>query len=334
MKNYFINIGLLCITIVVFFLAIEFGLRFTGIQGVEPDPPRLYQESDDTQLSYELKPNMEMHAFRSTVTTDENGFRSAPIDPDKPTIAFLGDSITFGYGVEDDETVPAQLGQLLPDYNVVNAAAPGYNLSQQSAMYREKVALLDPSVLVLIFHFNDVGEPETSVLDEDGILRTPGWTPGSEQCDPIERGILGYVPYKCWLDLNSSFYKAVKKYVNQRYASETLEEEREKSREDVTKDEVTDEMVRQYAVRLGKFAQMMPEDLPRLFVIWPDRLMHEPSRPKLQKAAQNSGFVVLDLYDTFGNEAETLGWDTVHPSPNTTKEAAGVINASLNKLLP
>jgi hypothetical protein len=45
--------------------------------------------------------------------------------------------------------------------------------------------------------------------------------------------------------------------------------------------------------------------------------------------AESHGFTVINLYDTFGNEAETLSWDTVHPSAKTIEKAAEVIFQSL-----
>src|SRR3989338_8286393 len=79
-------------------------------------------------ISYQLKSNISKSAFRNTVTTNSLGFRSPEPDSAKPMIALVGDSITFGYGVADDETLAANLQKLLPGYDIQNAGVPGYNI--------------------------------------------------------------------------------------------------------------------------------------------------------------------------------------------------------------
>lgn len=46
----------------------------------------------------------------------------------KCTAVFLGCSITFGVGVEDNETIPSQFAKYAPDYFPVNAGFSGYGL--------------------------------------------------------------------------------------------------------------------------------------------------------------------------------------------------------------
>src|SRR3990167_8578925 len=104
-KERIINLSLLFATILFFFGGIEVTLRVTGMVSVKPNPPKIYQNSTNPEISYELKPNISERAYRSIVTTNSLGFRSPEIDPNKPLLAFLGDSITFGYGLNDDETI-------------------------------------------------------------------------------------------------------------------------------------------------------------------------------------------------------------------------------------
>ena len=94
---------------------------------------------------------------------------------------------------------------------------------------------------------------------------------------------------------------------------------------------VTDASLQKYASYLDTLVRSMPKDLPRLFIIWPERHMHPKARPRLKAFAEQRGFKVLDLYETFGNQAETLSWDTVHPSAKTAAEAAQMILQSLNE---
>src|SRR3989338_1212867 len=135
-----LNVFLLIISIAIVIGGLEFILRVTGIERGRAVPPPIYQRSDDPEISYELKPNLREKAFRSTVTTNSLGFRSPEVDPGKPTLALLGDSITFGYGVEDNETLGAVLQREFPEHAVVNAAVPGYNGRQERATYERKIA--------------------------------------------------------------------------------------------------------------------------------------------------------------------------------------------------
>jgi lysophospholipase L1-like esterase len=334
MRNLLINFGLLVSTILIFFLGIEFALRITGIQTIKPNPPLIFQTSANSKISYELKPNMKERAYRSTVTTNSLGFRSKEIDKEKSTIVVLGDSITFGYGLEDDETIPAHLDNLLEEYNVLNTAAPGYNLFQETAIYKEISQELDPKRAILIFHFNDITS-ETAFLHEDGTLRSPGWKPtGAPECDPIKRGPLGLIPGKCWLDTHSAFYKFTKKIVNLRYGKAEQKKQQMASEEESIDELESQEEIDKYLEDLTNLTGILPPLYPRIFVIWPDRFMHEESRIRLRNGVEREGFTVIDMYEFFGNEVETLSWDTVHPSAATAKKAAEIIAEVINKEEP
>src|SRR3989344_7858091 len=328
-KDLAINLGLLFATILFFFGGIEFALRVTGLVSVTPNPPRIYKNSVNPEISYELKPNISEHAYRSTVTTNSLGFRGPELAPEKPLLVFLGDSITFGYGLNEKKTNTNDVQASLPAWNVLNTASPGYNLRQQTAVFQEKIQKLDPKALVLIFHFNDVEDFGVAKLDDQGILRPEGWKPTERMCSPVERGIMKYIPGKCWLDTHSAFYIAVKKFVSARQGKIDLKEQELEMEENTNEDPVTDEALRKYATYLDTLAGSLPADLPRLFVIWPERHMHPISRPKLRILAEERGFKVLDLYETFGNKAETLSWDTVHPSAATATKGAEVILEAL-----
>jgi hypothetical protein len=106
-KNLLANLSLTAGTIAVFFIGIEMVIRVTGLESGRPKTPPIYQKSDDPMQSYELKPNLNETAFRAVVKTDRRGFRSEEVHPGRGTIAILGDSIAFGYGLENDQTLSA-----------------------------------------------------------------------------------------------------------------------------------------------------------------------------------------------------------------------------------
>src|SRR5262245_45976076 len=79
-------------------------------------------------------------------------------------VLFLGDSLTYGQGVADDETVPAALARALAErdgrhrWTVVNAGLRAYGTEQEVALLEELGARIQPDVVVLGWYWNDVSE--------------------------------------------------------------------------------------------------------------------------------------------------------------------------------
>jgi lysophospholipase L1-like esterase len=328
-QNTLLNIGLLCATLIVFFGGIEAALRVTGIEKGHVAPPPIYRKSANPDISYELKPDMKERAFRSTVQTSHLGFRGPELTPGQPVLAVLGDSIAFGYGVEDTQSIPGQLQQMLPNWNVVNAATPGYDLVQEAATYKDKVAPLQPKALLLVFYWNDLQDMIPADLAPDGNVFPRGQVPVASTCNPVTTGLLGLIPGKCWLDTHSAFYRVLKKFIIARTGQKDLAAQREIAKTAPT-EPYPEANMRTYEAQLTAFAGTLPKDLPRLFVIWPDVPLHPEYRARLRTLAQANGFTVVDLYDTFGNSPETLTWDTVHPSAKTDAKAAEIIKQALD----
>ncbi len=332
------NLSLTLATFIVFFGLGEIALRATGIDRGSPKTPAIYEASSDPAISYQLKPNLKEYAFRSTVTTNSLGMRSPEPDNAKKTIMMLGDSITFGYGVEDDETVGSKLSALLDhQYNVMTIAAPGYTLGQESSLFLQKSPQISTDTLILVFYWNDLAdEGAPPVLASDGNLHEPGWKPTEIRCHPIEEGILGYLPGRCFLDLHSAFYRTVKKLIVRNTEQKNMKAQMQEAKKNPSEDNVTEEQIQRYAAELSSFSKKLPTGMHKLFVIWPEKTFHQKTLPKITAAAERNGFTVLNLYQTFGNEMETLSWDTVHPSAASIAKAAELIKIELEKndLLP
>ncbi len=328
-QSFLTNLGLLTATLLCCIIAGETGLRVFGIEKGHVEPPPIYRKSMNPDISYELKSDMTVKAFRSVIKTDSRGFRSPEHDPTKPTIAFLGDSMTFGYGVQSDETIPARVGQQLTGYNVVNAAVPGYNLLQQTATYHDKVAPLRPKALVLVFYWNDLQDMEPAILADDGNLYPKNYVPPAKNCAPVTDGLLRIIPGKCWLDTHSAIYRVIKKLVIARTGAANKKVQEENERANPFGEYLKPENVALYEKQLPELVALLPKDLPRLFVIWPEAPLHFELRARITRLAEAQGFKVLDLYDVFGNAPQTLDWDTVHPSARTIEQASDVIVGAL-----
>ncbi len=109
----------------------------------------------------------ELHGAR--VTTDAAGLRVRPAPPrggDPLRIVVLGDSVAFGWGLADDETLAHQLETLLeqqrpPGGRGVEArtvAVPGWNASTACAFLFDHLAELDPDVVVFVPVINDLSD--------------------------------------------------------------------------------------------------------------------------------------------------------------------------------
>lgn len=73
--------------------------------------------------------------FKFYYTINEHGYRGRPVafdnDGSRRNVVVLGDSYTFGMGVNDGEEYPAVLGDILGErYGVVNLGNPGWGLTQ------------------------------------------------------------------------------------------------------------------------------------------------------------------------------------------------------------
>lgn len=117
------------------------------------------------ELFWSLKPNtVAKEANDVTVHINAQGFRGEDMQPKQPNeyrILSLGESTTFGAGVEDDETYSFQLAESLNDslsdvhVNVLNCGFSAYS-SFQGLKYLELYGLsYKPDMVLVYFEVND-----------------------------------------------------------------------------------------------------------------------------------------------------------------------------------
>jgi len=129
--------------------------------------------SNDPLLPCELKPNFEQKYDGeiarlpriTTIKINSDGFRDREYLIDKPNNTFrivvLGDSVTFGQGVELNETYPKILEKKLNalnngiNYEVLNFGVPGYNTIEEVEMYKNKGVKYNPDMIIIGFVHND-----------------------------------------------------------------------------------------------------------------------------------------------------------------------------------
>jgi len=186
----------------------ELTCRAFGIGGVILYRRGLYEASPDPELGYGLTPGHRGTSYGTPVQINEFGFRSPPFakerSPGTYRVICVGDSFTFGMGVRQEESWPAQLEARLsppPGYHrieVVNAGVPGYNLRQYGRQIELALLEYEPNLILMGLVENDL---EPSFYVEDGYL-----------CVPRKKTTISF-PGKRWLQTHSHLYQAV----NMRY---------------------------------------------------------------------------------------------------------------------
>ena len=104
-------------------------------------------------------------ARKWTFSVSKDGFRGAPLSldfrPDELRILVIGDSYPFGFAINDDETLPYQLEQLMNTEDsqrrvrVVNGGVPGTNSVQHYHLLRRAFDRIKPHVVLLMYVMND-----------------------------------------------------------------------------------------------------------------------------------------------------------------------------------
>jgi hypothetical protein len=110
----------------------------------------------DPEIGWVLSPeSMAKHADHVVYSID-HGERLTSAQPRSgPLIVVTGDSFTFGYRVRDEDTWPWLLQERLPNYHVVNVAAPGYGTDQALMAAERKAAGSPGGVSTIVLGFPD-----------------------------------------------------------------------------------------------------------------------------------------------------------------------------------
>lgn len=125
-----------------------------------PDPGLVQY---DPQLGWRLTPGWRgrhtHHDFDVSYTIDPSGFRFDPAQPkDKRgrRIAVMGDSFTFGLGVDDNQTFVSLLNQKGTN-TYLNLAVPGYSNDQEALLIEQELPIRRPDeVLLVVYVGNDL----------------------------------------------------------------------------------------------------------------------------------------------------------------------------------
>jgi len=157
------NLLLLSTTIVVTLLICELIVRAIGYERMTTTPLTGFHEYDG-ELGWKLIPNYRsqfVHRdFNVEVKTNSDGFRDDEYVHNKPEnikrVVSLGDSFTWGWGVENDEVYMQVAESLLDGVEFINMGQNGYGTGQELLLFAGSGKSYSPDLVTLGFVDNDL----------------------------------------------------------------------------------------------------------------------------------------------------------------------------------
>jgi lysophospholipase L1-like esterase len=169
MKKFFLRLFVVFLATVLTIAGIEvlvrvFWNKLNG-QTVIPLSLKTHRFSANPLMGYELIPGSSAFEDNSWYRINQDGIRDREYPIVKPNgifrIAAVGDSCTFGFGLELEDTWPKQLERELqktnPKIEVINFGVMGYNTPQEAERIQDKVLKYSPDLIIIGYSLNDIG---------------------------------------------------------------------------------------------------------------------------------------------------------------------------------
>ena len=163
------NILLLIITSLVLLITAELIMRL--VYGLPPSTmdhfslskSNYYQKDDE--LGHVPRKNIRgLHSkkgsFSTTFRTNTRGLRDKEYTLTKTDgvsrIVIIGDSFTWGWGVNDDEIYTERLEAMLSNTETINLGVTAYSLSQEISYFQREGLRYNPDILMVGFYLDDI----------------------------------------------------------------------------------------------------------------------------------------------------------------------------------
>jgi len=173
-KSLFINLLTIAVSLFVAFVLIEVGYRIY----FSLNPPLIVE----TLTGNRFRPNVNGIYRGGRISTDKHGFRNG-IDnhawDKKKKIMLIGDSVGFGMGINDEDTISHQLNETFKgaDVGFLNLCNPGWDTIQlRDRLYFHGTKLGPWKLIVWLYSINDAklskiySPPDYKTL---GVLNLP-----------------------------------------------------------------------------------------------------------------------------------------------------------------
>lgn len=145
-----------------------------------PEREPLMEVRANRARGFEMLPSSVHYTYMHEVRVNSLGLRGPEPRPSSevPTIVCLGDSMVYGQGVAEADTLPALIETRLRSHSIsvqaLNAALRSYDTRQELALLEELLPRVKPAVVVLFWFAND--------LDPADI---DGWASALERSGPV-----------------------------------------------------------------------------------------------------------------------------------------------------
>jgi lysophospholipase L1-like esterase len=169
MKKFLLRIFIIFLATVLTLACVEvlvriFWDRLNG-QTIIPLTLKTHRVAANPLLGYELVPGSVSFEDNAWYRINRDGIRDRDYPLVKPAGAFriaaVGDSSTFGLGLELEDTWPKQLERELqrtdPRVEVINFGVMGYNTPQEAEVIQDKVLKYSPDLIIIGYSLNDIG---------------------------------------------------------------------------------------------------------------------------------------------------------------------------------
>ena len=116
----------------------------------------LIYKKDNTNY---LRPNKEGTIFGQKVIIDQYGFRVSSKDfkyTGNNNIFILGDSVTFGNGIKEEETFIGLLRKKIKNKNFLNSSVPGYQIKDHINVINQSNKFNNVDKILYFFTLNDI----------------------------------------------------------------------------------------------------------------------------------------------------------------------------------
>ena len=192
-KKFFLNTIFLIVSFLFTLFLLEIGIRFNikiksdkrGIDRIEHYSRSwpLFKSVKGKKYYFELIPSSKKKLDGFVYQVNDKGLRDNKNnffrDPKAYHILIIGDSMTFGVGVNYEYTYASILENKLNDYfrikgkkfQVWNGGVPAYSLEQIAGSFEQKSIFLNPDMVILGFFKDDFVRP--SWYYKGGILYDP-----------------------------------------------------------------------------------------------------------------------------------------------------------------
>ena len=167
MKDFFKYIAAAFVSLIIFFVLLEISMQIYTRLFIYYDVEMsryagdIKQKSDNPKIGHVHTPNSHAHLMGVDVDINSDSMRDeeyATERNDKYRIAVLGDSLTFGWGVEKEDTFEVLLEEMLSETRpteMINFGHGNYNTEQQVNLFEEKGLKYNPDKVVVFFFIND-----------------------------------------------------------------------------------------------------------------------------------------------------------------------------------